>query len=306
MFCLFAFATFGQVDYESMFGPYADQARFTYAMGFLQLFSGLPNLVFVLMRLRSKSYREENTPHLLSSLPLVKKFLAISFVLVLLAVPAQLTGSNQGILYNVQSQNLTLGVYTTCNVFITAACLIVFLGDVRSANSIVERCIERSKTRELTYSEYLDARESIKDRVKEHNAINGFLIFIAICNSLAILLSLFLLDASNPAYSVLLMLGSIGCFGKELLLLLFALPAVVKVNDNSDALSRVIGESDWASTDPENGLRILHSQLVHPIAYKVLGTELRLQDIRMQLIAFVSFFVLACVKLAFDPQGGAL
>jgi hypothetical protein len=281
-------------------------------MGFLQLFSGLPNLVFILWRLRSKSFRESGTKHLLASLPLARRFFAISFLLVLLAVPAQLTGGDQGLLYNVQSANLTMGVCTTCNVFITAACLVVFLGDVCAANAIVERCIERSKSRELTYSEYLDARDSIKDRVKEHNAINGFLIFIAVCNSLAILLTLLLLDASNPTYSVFLVLGSIGCFGKELLLLLFAMPAVVKINDNSDALSRAIGDSNWPSSssisngDPEGALRILHSQLVHPIAYKVLGTELRLQDIRMQLAAFVSFFVIACIKLAFDPKGGAL
>lgn len=284
------------VDFERTFGKDAAQMKFYFGMSSVLILSSLPNFFYIMWRLRSKCYSKDSTAHIVASLRLATYFCILVFFLFILAVPSEYLSSWSG----EKNQNLTSSVYSSSTAFPMAASLIVFIADVKAAKAIVSKCVEDSKLGQLTFTKYLDARDSIKDRVKDHNISNGFLILVAAFNSIAIVISMFFINAENAVDSVVFMLGTFATFGKELLLLVIALLAVVEVNEASDLLTLTIGDSEL-SVDVENGQRILSSQLVHPILFKVLGVAPRRKDIKTNVAGLVTFIVLASTKLVFQP-----
>lgn len=126
------------------------------------------------------------------------------------------------------------------------------------------------------------------------------MVLVAVFNAVAILIVLFSLDGRNAGQSFGLFLTALACYGKEFALLFIVFPAVAAVNESSAKLSRVIGDSG-ACQDSENGQRVLFSQLVRPVQWKVLGFALTQDDIQSQIYAFLTGVVLAILKLTFQP-----
>ena len=293
-----------QVDYTREEG--SAQIRFYTGMTLFQLMAVLPNWIYVAKRLRGKIFHADNTPHLVSSLPTVRRLFLFILLLFVLNVPAQLVGNQSNTTKDSGNQfaiNFQSSVISSFGLaFPLSATALVFLADVKAANEIVQRCVQRCSEApsSLAYSDYCDAREAVKSRVREHNLLNGWMVLVAVFNAVAILIALFSLDGRNAAQSFGLFLTAFACYGKEFALLFIVFPAVAALNESSSKLSRTIGDS-VACQDSENGQRILFSQLVRPVRWKVLGFALMQDDIQSQIYAFLAGVVLAILKLTFQP-----
>jgi len=292
-----------QVDLKREDG--SAQIRFYTVMTLFQLIAVLPNWIYVAKRLRGNIFHADNTPHLVASLPAVRRLFLFILLLFVLNVPAQLVGNRSNTTQDSGDQfaiNFQSSVISSFGLaFPLSATALVFLADVKAANAIVQRCVQRcSEPSSLTYSDYCDARETVKSRVREHNLLNGWMVLVAVFNAVAILIALFSLDGRNAGQSFGLFLTAFACYGKEFALLFIVFPAVAAVNESSAKLSRVIGDSG-ACQDSENGQRVLFSQLVRPVQWKVLGFALTRDDIQSQIYAFLTGVVLAILKLTFQP-----
>ena len=281
---------------------YQQAFQFFCVMSALQLTSAVLLVLYICRRLISTTFRPENTAHLHGGIGLVKRFLIGSLLVVGLEFicTSQQQGSQPK---SVSILNLWSALSIPLSFFLATSLLFLY-ADVKAALELVQACCDLAQDGSLTLEVYSDAHASVKARVKEENFVHAFILLVAAANSIAIIISVFLVSDvwSSPASGGTLVLGILGTFGRELMLLAIALVEIVRVNDASERLTMLLGES--ALSTAGDGQRIFHQQLVHPIAYKVLGWAITKRDLRYQVLGFVAFLVVALIKQSYDIEFG--